>query len=220
MERMQKLLATMRRLRAPDGCPWDREQTHESLRPYLLEEAAEAVDALATGDPRRMADELGDVLLQVAFHAVIAEEEGTFSYDDVEQAIVDKLIRRHPHVFADEFVTDVAGVLTNWRAIKARERAEAGLGEPGPADAVPRSLPALRRAADLDRALGWPLEPLRPALDAETVPASAAADHYGRALLHLVQRARRAGIDPELALRDVLEARLRGDAAEPDAAER
>jgi XTP/dITP diphosphohydrolase len=96
---MEKLLETMRRLRAPDGCPWDREQTHESLRPYLLEEAAEAVDALATADPKVMADELGDVLLQVAFHAVVAEEAGTFGYVDIEASIVEKLVRRHPHIF-------------------------------------------------------------------------------------------------------------------------
>ena len=91
----------MRRLRAPDGCPWDREQTHESLRPYLLEEAAEAADALRSSNPVEMADELGDVLLQIAFHAVIAEAAGTFSYEDIEGAIVNKLERRHPHVFGD-----------------------------------------------------------------------------------------------------------------------
>ncbi|CAN5669655.1 hypothetical protein BH23DEI1_BH23DEI1_24270 [soil metagenome] len=122
---MQELLEIMRTLRAPDGCPWDREQTHESLRPYLLEEAAEAVDALASGDPLTMADELGDVLLQVAFHAVIAEEAGTFAYDDVERAIVEKLRRRHPHVFADVRVADAAHVVRNWQAIKAEERAGA-----------------------------------------------------------------------------------------------
>lgn len=203
---MQRLLDTMRRLRAPDGCPWDQVQTHDSLRPHLLEEAAEAVDAIASGDPRRMADELGDVLLQVAFHAVIAEEDGRFGYDDIESAIVDKLLRRHPHVFGDVEVDDVEGVMVTWRAMKARERADAGLGEPGPADAVPRGLPALRRAAELDKALGWELEPQHEGLGQALDGADAAA--FGAALLQLAQLARRAGVDPELALRDVLEERL------------
>jgi MazG family protein len=207
---MQRLLGIMRALRAPDGCPWDREQTHDSLRPYLLDEAAEAVDAIATGDPRLIAEELGDVLLQVAFHTVIAEEAGTFGYDDVEGSIVDKLTRRHPHVFADARVADAAGVLRAWQAIKAGERATAG-SSASTAERVPRSLPALRRAAELDRALGW-------SLDAELARrplADVAADEetLAAALLQLAQAARRAGIDPELALRDHLEARLGREAA-------
>ncbi len=202
---MQRLLDIMRTLRAPDGCPWDQEQTHDSLRPHLTEEAAEAVDALATGDPRLMADELGDVLLQIAFHAVIAEEAGTFDYDDIERAIVDKLIRRHPHVFADVRVDDAAGVLRNWQAIKAEERSAAGTSASA-GERVPRSLPALRRAAELDRALEWGVDPdlqARSLGELATDPAS-----LGAALLHLAQAARRAGIDPELALRDHLEARV------------
>jgi MazG family protein len=202
---MQRLLDIMRTLRAPDGCPWDREQTHESLRPYLMEEAAEAVDAIASGDPRLMADELGDVLLQVAFHAVIAEEAGTFTYDDVERGIVEKLRRRHPHVFADVEVADAAGVVRNWQAIKARERASAE-GPAGAGARVPRALPALRRAAELDAALAWELDADAPARAPEDV---ADAPAIGAALLRLAQVARRAGVDPELALRDHLEARLR-----------
>ena len=212
MGRMQRLLDIMRRLRAPDGCPWDREQTHASLRPHLLEEAAEAVDAIASDDPRRMADELGDVLLQVAFHAVIAEEAGRFGYDDIESAIVDKLVRRHPHVFGDARVDDVDGVMVTWRAAKARERAAAGLPEPGPADTVPRGLPALRRAAELDKALGWGVDPSLGGRSLTESVAKGDPDAVGAALLHVVQVARRAGVDPELALRDVLEARV---AAEP-----
>jgi uncharacterized protein YabN with tetrapyrrole methylase and pyrophosphatase domain len=208
MGRMQRLLATMRRLRAPGGCPWDQQQTHETLRPYLLEEAAEAVDALATGDPHVMADELGDVLLQVAFHAVIAEEVGSFSYQDVESAIVEKLVRRHPHVFEAVEVDGVAGVLRNWHAIKAAER-EAGGGSPsGPADAVPRSLPALRRAAELDRVLGWQPDPQLAAAPLAAGVAAGTAAAFGAALLCLAQLARRAGVDPELALRDALAERL------------
>lgn len=118
---MQDLLQILRRLRAPDGCPWDREQTHESLRPYLLEEAAEAVDAVTEG-PEALAGELGDVLLQVAFHSVIAEEAGTFTYGDVERGIVQKLVRRHPHVFSDVEVSGSLEVEANWEVIKAAER--------------------------------------------------------------------------------------------------
>ena len=201
---MQRLLETMRRLRAPDGCPWDREQTHESLRPHLLEEAAEAVDAIASGDPRRMADELGDVLLQIAFHAVIAQEEGRFGYEDVETAIVDKLVRRHPHVFGELQVDGVAGVLRNWDAIKAAEHEAAGTPRSA-ADAVPRSLPALRRAAELDRALGWEPDQTIAEQPLERAVAAGDAATFGAALLCLAQLARRAGVDPELALRDALE---------------
>lgn len=119
---MEHLLEIMRRLRGPGGCPWDQEQTHISLRPYLLEEAAEVLEAIAEDDPGHLAEELGDVLLQVAFHAVIAEEGGRFRYQDVETAVVDKLVRRHPHVFGETKVEGSDEVLRNWEAIKAEER--------------------------------------------------------------------------------------------------
>lgn len=206
---MRRLLETMRRLRAPDGCPWDQEQTHESLRPHLLEEAAEAVDAIGSGDPRRMADELGDVLLQIAFHAVIAQEDGRFGYEDIESAIVEKLVRRHPHVFGEVQVDGVAGVLRNWDAIKAAEHEAAGAPRSA-ADAVPRSLPALRRAAELDRALGWEPDQGIAGQPLERAVAAGDAAAFGEALLCLAQLARRAGVDPELALRDTLERRCEG----------
>jgi MazG family protein len=207
---MQRLLDTMRALRAPDGCPWDREQTHESLRPYLLEEAAEAVDAIASGDAEAMAEELGDVLLQIAFHAVIAEEHGAFGYGDIEDRIVEKLVRRHPHVFADGRADDAAAVLRAWDAIKADERAQDG-GAPDPATRVPRSLPALRRAAELSRALDWDDDPA--ALGRTLDDLAADPDAIPAALLVLAGAARRHGLDPELALRDHLEARVAGSRA-------
>jgi MazG family protein len=190
----------------PAAAPGTSSQTHESLRPHLLEEAAEAVDAIAAGEPRAMADELGDVLLQVAFHAVIGEEAGTFAYEDVEGAIVDKLVRRHPHVFGDVVVDGADQVVRNWAAIKAEERG----GRPrSAAERVPRSLPALRRAADLARALDWPTDPTL----ADRTLADVARD-VGRdpdvlaaALVELAQRAAAAGLDPELLLRDHLERR-------------
>lgn len=199
---MDKLLETMRRLRAPDGCPWDREQTHESLRPYLLEEAAEAVDALSSGDPRTMADELGDVLLQVAFHAVVAEEAGTFSYDTIETSIVEKLERRHPHIFGDVVVADADEVKRNWDAIK---RAERGGEEPPPAERVPRSLPALLRAYELGKKLEWEAGRREGVLAALETPPDEAS--IGALLLSVVDYARAAGVNPELALRRAADAR-------------
>lgn len=146
---MNDLLNVMRRLRGPGGCPWDQEQTHESLRPYLLEEAAEAADAV--GNAAELADELGDVLLQVAFHSVIAEQEGTFDYAQVERNIVDKLIRRHPHVFGDVQVQGSAEVVTNWQAIKAAEKG----GKPRTAaQRVPASLGALAREMKAQKLAG------------------------------------------------------------------
>lgn len=209
MRAMERLLETMRRLRAPGGCPWDQAQTHETLRPYLLEEAAEAVDAMAAGDPEHLADELGDVLLQVAFHAVIGEEAGSFGYADVERAIVEKLVRRHPHVFGDVDVADADEVVRNWQAIKARERGDAPRSA---AERVPRSLPALRRAADLGAALGWRLDPGFGRRTLEDLAGD--PDAIAPALAALAQAAADAGLDPELLLRDHVAARGAATAAD------
>ncbi|TBH17596.1 MazG family protein [Thermus thermamylovorans] len=142
---MERLLEVMRRLRGPGGCPWDRAQTHESLVPYLLEEASEAADALLRGNPAEMAEELGDVLLQVAFHSVIAEEEGRFTYGDVERRIVEKLIRRHPHVFGGAKADTPEEVKGRWEALKAEEgKREAPCG-------LPKTLPTLLRAYELQK---------------------------------------------------------------------
>jgi XTP/dITP diphosphohydrolase len=199
---MEKLLEVMRRLRGPGGCPWDQEQTHESLRPYLLEEAAEAVDALSRGEPQAVAEELGDVLLQIAFHAVIAEEAETFGYGDIEEAIVAKLIRRHPHVFSDTKVAGAAEVVRNWQAIKAGEKEQPHDG----AEKVPRSLPALMRASRLGKVLAWPPGT---AQDVERALAHAEVDPsaIGALLLAVVDYARARDVDPELALREAADAR-------------
>lgn len=201
---MRDLLDIVRRLRAPDGCPWDRRQTHASLRPYLLEEAAEAVDALEHDAPEAVVGELGDVLLQVALHAVIAEEEGAYDYRAIEAAVVAKMIRRHPHVFGDARADDEAAVVARWEELKTAERG----GAPRPAaERVPRALPALARAARLSEALGWEAED-----GAEALTAAEVADRperLGAALLALVEVARRHRIDPELALRDHLERQAR-----------
>lgn len=133
------------RLRAPGGCPWDREQTPETLRPYLLEEAYEVLEALDHGDSDAIRDELGDLLLQVVFHAQLASEEGRFDVADVAHAIATKLVRRHPHVFGDVTVQDADEVMRNWRRIKADERRATGHDD-DPFAGVPRALPALARA--------------------------------------------------------------------------
>ena len=193
---MDTLLETMRRLRAPDGCPWDREQTHESLKPYLLEEAAEAVDAV--GDPAELAGELGDVLLQVAFHSVIAEESGDFSYADVERSIVSKLERRHPHVFGDVKVSGADEVVTNWNAIKVQERGEADASRQ-----VPHGLPALMRAAELSKVHGWDA-PSKEVLAERYASLEPTPGAVGELLRQLASYARANGVNPELALRDAL----------------
>lgn len=143
----QRLVAIMAQLRAPvGGCPWDRQQTHASLRPYVLEEAYEVVQALDSGDSANLREELGDLLLQIVFQAQVAQESGTFNIDDVCNGIADKLIRRHPHVFSDAEVNDAAGVIVNWEKIKAAEK---GKAEPSILDAIPAALPALMRAYKL-----------------------------------------------------------------------
>lgn len=208
---MEKLLAVMRRLRAPDGCPWDREQTHESLKPYLLEEAAEAVDAIGVEDPLEVAEELGDVLLQVAFHSVIAEETKAFSYETVENAIVEKLIRRHPHVFGEVNVSGSGEVVTNWQAIKAQERA--GKPEKHPAERVPRALGALARAAEVARVLEAPKGSRRALLEAiEQAPDDASG--VSSVLEALVAWSRAAGVNPEVTLRERVDQRVRDAVAE------
>ena len=130
------LVATMARLRARDGCPWDRAQTPASLRPYLLEEAYETLDAIDSGVPARLKEELGDLLLQVVFHAEMAAEAGAFTIDDVVAGLVEKLIRRHPHVFGTATAATPHAVVTRWEAIKQAERADAQAAEPSHAGAA------------------------------------------------------------------------------------
>ena len=202
---MQRLLEVMRQLRAPDGCPWDREQTHESLRSYLLEEAAEAVDAVSNGDVEELASELGDVLLQVAFHSVIAEESGDFNYVTVENAIVEKLIRRHPHVFGTTSVENADEVVTNWNAIKAQERA----GKPvqHPAERVPSALGALARGAEIHKALETPKGSKEAVLGVLQTSGDGAAG-VADVLEAVVAWARQRGVNPEIVLRERLAERV------------
>ncbi|TSA87137.1 MazG family protein [Deinococcus detaillensis] len=202
---MNELLSTMRRLRAPGGCPWDQEQTHQTLRPYLLEEAAEAADAISAGDMTELPAELGDVLLQVAFHSVIAEEAGTFSYRDVEQSIVDKLVRRHPHVFGDVQVAGSDEVIRNWQSIKTQERG----GQPRrAADQIPRALGALAREQQAQK-LSQANASSTSAIDEALQQVACDEQSAGQVLAAVVAWARAGGIDPEIALRARTDAALR-----------
>jgi len=207
------LVATMDRLRVE--CPWDARQTHQSLAPHLLEEPYEALDALESGDEQAFCEELGDVLLQVVFHARVAAErdDGTgYTIDDVADAIVAKLVRRHPHVFADVTVSGADEVYRNWDEIKREEkkaRAErTGVpadadGPPSALDGVPFGQPALALAAQLQRRAaraGVPAGLARLEADDAGEP-DGSGDDIGRALFELVAQAREAGRDPELELR-------------------
>ena len=204
-----RLVAVMDTLRV--SCPWDARQTHESLAPHLLEECYEALDALESGDPAALRDELGDVLLQVVFHARIAAEaaDGTgYTIDDVADGIVAKLIRRHPHVFADVSVSGPEEVKRNWDAIKAAERAEAAGAPVSVLDTVPFGQPALSLAAQLQRRAeraGVPADLAgRPASgpgQGDGAAGEQAVSDIGAELFALVARAREAGLDPELELR-------------------
>ena len=193
--RLLDLVATMDRLRSQEGCPWDAEQTHESLVPYLIEETYELVEAIESGDRTHMAEELGDVLLQVAFHARIAQEhdDSPFGIDEVAGGIVDKLVRRHPHVFAEGEAETAEDVAASWEQIKAAEKPHRS----APLDGIPERLCALARASKaagrLDQA----------GLGALAVKA-AQGDDFGPRLLALVLEARRSGVDPEAALRAVV----------------
>ena len=227
-EWFERLVALQTRLRAPNGCPWDREQTHATLRTYLLEEAYEVLDAMKSGDDAKFANEMGDLLLQVVFHSQIATEEGRFTVADVIREVHEKMVRRHPHVFGEKRAKDAAEVLRNWEQIKAQERAGAQeRQEHGEAekkeqrksllDGVPRGLPATmeglqltrkasRAGFDWDNAQGV-FEKLREEF-AELLRASDEKDaakmeeEMGDLLFAGVNLARFLQVDPEIALKN------------------
>ncbi|MFT5028969.1 MAG: MazG family protein [Candidatus Binatia bacterium] len=146
---IKQLLDVMARLRAPDGCPWDREQDHQTLRMHAVEEVYELVDAIDAGDDHEMMEELGDVLLQVVFHCQLANERGVFDFEQVAQCIVDKLIHRHPHVFGDCKVKDVDEVWANWEKLKQEEKQGTKHERSSMLDGIPKHLPALQRTEKL-----------------------------------------------------------------------
>lgn len=206
-ERLLDLVRVMARLRGPGGCPWDREQTHRSLARHLLEESHEVLEAIDSDDPIRLREELGDLLLQIVFHAEMARQEGTFDLDDVAETIVAKLVRRHPHVFGGVEVSGADEVLVNWERIKAEEKGEQGVEED-----IPATLPALARAAKVQRrAAGWGFDwrtregamaKLREEVDElERASPDEAEDELGDVLFAAAAVARKLGVDPESALR-------------------
>ena len=219
-----RLIEIMAKLRDPSGgCPWDLEQDFRSIAPYTLEEAYEVADAIERGDLVGLREELGDLLLQVVFHAQMAREEGAFDFDDVVEGICDKLVRRHPHVFGDSPVESAAAQTEAWERIKAGEKARRG--HDGVLDDVPVGLPALTRAFKLGRraarvGFDWPdaTGPRRKVdeeiaeLDAAVAGAgerSGIEEEFGDLLFALVNYARHLGIDPESALRHSNEKFLR-----------
>ena len=207
-ERLLDLVRVMARLRGPGGCPWDREQTHASLARHLLEETHEALDAIDADDGERLREELGDVLLQVVFHAQMAADDGDWDVDDVAQGIVEKLIRRHPHVFGEVEVAGAEEVLINWERIKAEEKGDRPIEND-----IPATLPALARASKVQRrAAGWGFEWRSPASALEALKeevrelethtdADNAEEEVGDVLFAAVAVARKLGVDPESALR-------------------
>lgn len=206
MSALDDLIAVMARLRGPGGCPWDAEQTHASLVPYVIEEAHELAEAVEAGDDAHLREELGDVLLQVVFHADIARADGRFDIDDVARGLSEKLRRRHPHVFADTAVDGVGDVIVNWDAIKRAEKPE----RESALDGIPMSLPSLARAEKLlsrGRRAG-----LLSADDGTAALTPDTEEGLGRALLSMVRGAAADGLDAERALRGAirdLEAELR-----------
>ena len=207
---MERLRAIMHRLRAPGGCPWDAEQTHESLISNLLEEAYECVDAIRSGDIVHMREELGDLLLQVVFHCELAAERGDFQFDDVAAAISNKLVHRHPHVYGDSSVEGTDAVLAQWDAIK---RAEKGEQERPYLHGVGKGLPALIRAFKLQKkaakvGFDWPdaagvMGKIREEIDElqheiERGNDEAFADEWGDVMFSMVNLARFRGLDPEV----------------------
>ncbi len=210
-ESLAQLVELMETLLGPNGCPWDREQTLESLRQYVIEEAHEVVDAIDGGEPEMLREELGDLLLQVVFQAALTERQGWFDIDGVVDGISEKLIRRHPWVFGDEEVDDASGAINSWEAIKAKEKKERGaLG------GVPVSLPGLLRAVRIGEkasAVGydWPdAGGPRAKIDEELAELDEAAENgdlaaleheLGDLLFALATYGRKQGLDPEAAIR-------------------
>lgn len=220
-EEIQSLVETIWRLRQPDGCPWDRKQTHESIGKNMIEEAYEALDCIEAGDEAHLREELGDVLMQVVLHAQIAADAGAFTMADVARDINDKLIRRHPHVFGECSATSADEVLAIWDSVKLAEKgakdadaAEAGERPEGLLEGVPRSLPALMEAQKVSRkaaSAGFEWETVadvwdkvaeeRAEFEAEAPGTAERELEFGDLLFALVNVARKEGIDAESALR-------------------
>ena len=208
---MEDLLKIMQLLRGPGGCPWDRAQTHQSIRANMLEEAYEAADAIDRMDMDNLKEELGDVLLQVVFHASMAREAGAFGFDDVVDGICKKLVYRHPHVFGTVEARDPDGALSAWDAQKRKEKGQSTAGDA--MDSVARALPALTRAAKLQSKAakaGFDWREVSPALDKLSGKKdSNVEEELGDLLFAAVKAGRFAGVDGEAALQGACEKFIR-----------
>lgn len=217
-EKFREFVELIARLRAPGGCPWDREQTHTSLKPMLLEEAYEVIEAIDEGDDEELTGELGDLLLQVVFHSQIAAEEKRFAISDVISRVSSKMIRRHPHVFGDDDASTAGEVLRNWEALKEAELQAKGQQNSSMLDSVSTRLPAVMEAFQMTTKVSrvdfdWPdVESVLEKLDEETLELKEAvrretvshreiADEVGDLLFVAVNVSRLLGIDPESALK-------------------
>jgi MazG family protein len=199
---INELLKVMARLRSPTGCPWDREQDHMTLRRHAIEEVYELIDAIESGDDHEMAEELGDLLLQVVFHCQMAEERGAFDFEKVCRLLVEKLVRRHPHVFGKTKVKDVDEVWANWEKIKRAEKKGTRHERPSALDGIPKHLPALLRAEKL----------VKKARKAKLISddhgrRKASADRIGQQLFALAQTAQREELSAEELLQDEIKRR-------------
>lgn len=211
----EAFLEIIAHLRAPDGCPWDREQTHQTLRPHLLEEAYEVISALDANDPGAMREEFGDLLLQIVLHAQIASEFGEFNISDVIEGVHTKIVNRHPHVFGDIELREVDGVLLNWERMKAEERFANGEGEKGLLEGVALALPALIQAQQFQKRasrVGFDWKDIQEVTDkveeelGEVISANdpaARSEEIGDLIFAIVNLARWYGVDAESALREV-----------------
>jgi MazG family protein len=212
------LVALIARLRAPGGCPWDREQTHASLKPMLVEEAYEVLEAIDEGDDSELAGELGDLLLQVVFHSQIAAEEKRFTIADVVARVSEKMVRRHPHVFADDKASTSGEVLRSWEAIKAAENEKAGRADASMLDSVSKGVPAVMEAFQMTTKVSrvgfeWPdaagalakleeeVRELKEALAAGPAADARVGEEVGDLFFAAVNVARMLGHDPESALK-------------------
>ncbi len=210
LRKFDSFVEIIARLRAPDGCPWDREQTHQSLRSHLLSECYEVLEALDGGEPDKLCEELGDLLLQILLHAQIARDEGEFDIDDVIESIATKIVRRHPHVFGTEKAASAEEVTHIWEEQKKGEREEGTSVLEG----VPDSMPALARAYEISRRavrMGFEWEDIEGVIDKlveeigeikDTVTREEKEKEFGDLLFTLVNVARWEGIDAEAALRE------------------
>ena len=204
MTAIDELRQTMARLRAPDGCPWDREQTHQTLARCLIDECSELLDTIDRHDLPHMREELGDVLIQVVFHAQLAAERGDFDFDDVAREINAKLIRRHPHVFGTGRADNSAQVIEVWEKVKAGEKAAAGKTDSAVFKQLPPRLPALMFAGEVAKRIEKNQLPAPPVVNrqrVENLAANLTEESAGRQLYELAAACRRRGLDPEMALR-------------------